>query len=426
MARKKEERGRKRGVSEEYRQPQNGQQMYDQQAYGQQPYGQQMHDQQAYGQQPYGQQAYGQQMYDQQAYAAQQEAAAAKKKRRRRIRKTVLFIIEILILAALAVGLYLAAQMSRISSGIQSITVDDVEQQSEMVQKIQVQLPDEVEEKLAGYWNIALYGVDSRYGLTSGQGDTIMIASINRDTKDVKLVSIYRDTYLDDTAGSYKKATDCYGEGGPSRSMNMLNKNLDLDITDYVTVNMNVLAEVVDRIGGVQVYVDSLDEATWINNYQNETSEITNREIIPVTETGLLTLNGLQATSYCRIRAIGDDYERTERQREVLMQILQKFQSNPALLLEVIDALFDNVETNLTQKEIMDLAMNVASYHLVETKGFPFEKQAMQINNDIVAPINLAKNVTELHQFLFDNEEYSPSETVQEISNELINATGLS
>ncbi len=325
-------------------------------------------------------------------------------------------------LILLGIALYVAAQMSKLSQAQVSI---DTAEQSEMVHQIQAQLSDEAEKTLKGYWNIALYGVDSRYGLTSGQSDTVMVCSINRDTKDVKLVSVYRDTYLEDTEGGYRKLTDIYGMYGPARSIAALNKNLDLDITNYVTVNMNVVADVVDDIGGVEIDVKSMEEATWINNYQNETSEITGRTIIPVTGPGLQTLNGLQATSYCRIRAIGNDYERTERQRTVLMKILEKFQSNPTLLLSVIDSVLKNVETNLTNGQIMDLAKSVNSYRLADTVGFPFEQQPMTIENDIVAPINLANNVSELHQYLFAVENYQPSEVVRQISDTISSVTGL-
>ncbi len=393
---------------------------YGQNGYGpQDPYGQGGYDQQDefYRQQSF----YQQQYYQMNRHNAEREIAAARKKKKRRRRKIILFIVEILVLILLAGALYVAAQVSKISR-IQTI---DVEQESEIVQQIQAQLDDVVEERLKGYWNIALYGVDSRYGSTSGQGDAILIASINKDTNEVKLVSVYRDTYLQDTDGSYQKATDIYGMGGPSRSINMLNKNFDLDITNYVTINMNVLAEVVNSIGGVEIDVQSMDEATWINNYQNETSEITGLQIIPVTGPGLQTLNGLQATSYCRIRAIGNDYERTERQRKVLMQILQKFQSNPTLLLQVVDDLLANVETNLTKSEILSLATGITSYKLVDTAGFPFEQTPLEIHYSIVAPINLAQNVSELHQFLFGAQDYTPSAVVQEISNDISYLTGV-
>nr|WP_296834545.1 LCP family protein [uncultured Marvinbryantia sp.] len=412
------------GQQQYYQQDPNGQQQY----YQQDPYGQQQYYQQdPYGQQQYYQQnRYGQpgmdprQNYDQ----GEKEAAAAKKKKKRRKRKVILFVVEVLLLVVLAAALYVGAKVSKISK-MQAQTPVNNEKQSEMVQQIQAQLDDEVEERLKGYWNIALYGTDNRDKNTNGQSDAIMVASINLDTNDVKLVSVYRDTYLDDTTGSYGKATDIYAAGGPARSINMLNKNLDLDITDYVTVNMNVLADVVDAIGGIDIEITE-DEATWIDNYQDETSTITNREIIPISgSSGMVHLNGLQATAYCRIRAIGNDYERTERQRKVLSLILDSVKSNPTVLIGLVDDLIDAVDTNLTMAEIMNFATNIASYNLVETKGFPFEQTSMEINYSIVVPINLAQNVSELHEYLFGVQGYTPSSTVQEISDYIANYTGV-
>ncbi|MDO4345625.1 MAG: LCP family protein, partial [Eubacteriales bacterium] len=389
-----------------------GQQMNYQQGNG----GQQMNYRQApnynYGGQP---------PYYQQPYPGGQGNVPNKKKKKRKTRKIVLFVIEVLLLVILAAALYVGAQISKLSQ-IQNV---NTEEQNAIQSNISQQLDDAVEETLKGYWNIALYGIDSREGSTeSGLSDTIMICSINRSTKEVKLVSVYRDTYLDNTNGDYRKATECYILGGPSRSINMLNKNFDLDIVNYVTVNMNIVAEVVDSVGGVDIDVRQ-EEIEWINGYQNETSTITNREIVPVTSAGMQTLNGIQATSYCRIRQIGLDYERTERQRKVLMAILEKVKKNPTLLLSIIDDVLPYVSTNLTKTQILDLATDVASYNLTDTTGFPFEKEAITMDNDIVVPVNLAQNVAELHQYLFGSDGYTPSATVQEISNTIANVTGV-
>lgn len=162
------------------------------------------------------------------------------------------------------------------------------------------------------YTNIALYGVDSREGQLTidAHSDALMVASINDKTKDIKLLSVYRDTYLDNTNGEYRKATECYFFGGPTRSISMLNKNLDLDIQDYVTVDFNVVADVVDAIGGLEIDVQP-EEIQWINGYQTEGSQVTGKEIVEVTQSGPQTLNGLQTLSYCRIRyTTGDDYKR--------------------------------------------------------------------------------------------------------------------
>ena len=417
-----------------YRQNPNGGQYHQQnpnggQYYQQNPNGGQYYQQNPYGQQRYYQNGRGQQGYGM-PYQAEAAAAAEKKKKKKKKRK-VLFVFELLLLIVLAVGLFAAAKLSK----VQRVKIKD----DEIKQKVEEQLPEYTAKAMQGYWNIALYGVDSREGEDSGQSDTIMVCSINKDTKEVKLASVYRDTYLEsgNNENSFKKATDVYGIYGVERSIKMLNENLDLDITDFMTVNMNAVADLVNDVGGVDIEVRE-DEINFLNGYQNEGSEITGMEIIPVTEAGMQTLNGLQALSYCRIRyteAIdaeheGLDYERTFRQRKVLEQILQKAQKmDPLTITKIVDDVLDNVDTSLSTTDILNLAMDVASYKLPSdgTTGFPFDKQTADVDaGDCVIPVNLAENVKQLHEFLFDNEDYEPSDTVQNISNEIAYRTGIS
>ena len=420
------------GQQQYYQQGQNGQQYYQQGQNGQERYQQGPGGQQQYYQQnPYGQQRYqqnprGGQPYG--AYHAETMADSAKKKKKKKRRK-ILFAFELLLLLVLAVGLYAAATLSR----VQRVKIKD----SEIQKKVEEQLPEYTAKALKGYWNIALYGVDSREGLDVGQSDTIMVCSINKDTKEVKLASVYRDTYLETGDGSYnfRKATDVYGIYGVERSISMLNENLDLDISDFVTVNMNVVAEVVNDIGGVDIEVRE-DEINFLNGYQNEGSEITGLDIVPVTSAGMQTLNGLQALSYCRIRytdAIdseheGLDYERTYRQRKVLEQILAKVKTMDVLTINnIINDVMSDVSTSLSTTEILSLAKDIASYNLSDTTGFPFDKQTADVDaGDCVIPVNLAQNVKQLHEFLFSNEEYEPSDVVQGISDEIAYRTGIS
>ena len=420
------------GQQQYYQQGQNGQQYCQQGQNGQERYQQGLGGQQQYYQQnPYGQQRYqqnprGGQPYG--AYHAETMAASAKKKKKKKRRK-ILFVFELLLLLVLAVGLYAAATLSR----VQRVKIKD----SEIQKKVEEQLPEYTAKALKGYWNIALYGVDSREGLDVGQSDTIMVCSINKDTKEVKLASVYRDTYLETGDGSYnfRKATDVYGIYGVERSISMLNENLDLDISDFVTVNMNVVAEVVNDIGGVDIEVRE-DEINFLNGYQNEGSEITGLDIVPVTSAGMQTLNGLQALSYCRIRytdAIdseheGLDYERTYRQRKVLEQILAKVKTMDVLTINnIINDVMSDVSTSLSTTEILGLAKDIASYNLSDTTGFPFDKQTADVDaGDCVIPVNLAQNVKQLHEFLFSNEEYEPSDVVQGISDEIAYRTGIS
>lgn len=417
---------------QQYYQNPNGQQYYQQGPNGQQYYQQRPNGQQYYQQNPYGQQRYQQNPRGGQPYGNAYHAEAAAtfdKKKKKKKRRKILFVFELLLLLVLAVGLYAAATLSR----VQRVQIKD----DDIKQKVDAQLPEYTAKALKGYWNIALYGVDSRDGQDDGQSDTIMVCSINKDTKDVKLASIYRDTYLESGDGSYnfRKATDVYGVYGVERSISMLNENLDLDISDFVTVNMNVVAEVVNDIGGVDIDVRE-DEIDYLNGYQNEGSQITGLEIVPVTYAGMQTLNGLQALSYCRIRytdAIdseheGLDYERTYRQRKVLEQILAKVKTMDVLTINnIINDVMADVATSLSTTEILNLAKDIASYNLTDTTGFPFDKQTADVDaGDCVIPVNLAQNVKQLHEFLFANEEYEPSDVVQGISDEIAYRTGIS
>lgn len=398
--------------------------------YGNDPYGR-GYDREGYRQGDYYQEPYQQgryrrddDRYYQDRYGREddyyeQENRRNSRKKKRKNKRKIIFVVEVLVLLVLAVVLFIAFKLSKVQK--QDISKGDILINEEIS-------PDEVK-VLDGYTNIALYGVDTREGKMNidTHSDALMIASINNKTKDVKLVSVYRDTYLDNTNGEYRKATECYYFGGPERSMNMLNKNLDLNITDFITIDFSGLADVIELMGGIEIDVQE-DEIQWINGYQEEGSQVTGREIVPVTQAGLQTLNGLQAMSYCRIRYTeGSDYKRTERQRTVLEKILEKAKTMDLLTLNsMIDEMSGNILTSLSTTEILGLAKDVTKYSLVDTTGFPFELQTANISaGDCVIPQNLAQNVLELHNWLFGSDGYTPSATVQEISNTIINETGI-
>ena len=280
-----------------------------------------------------------------------------------------------------------------------------------------------------GYQDFVIYGVDSREGsLTKDtHSDTIILCSMNKATKEIRLVSVYRDTYLDNTNGEYRKATECYYFGGPERSINMLNKNLDLNLSDYITVDFNALVRAVDLIGGVDVDVTE-EELPYINGYQTENAEVTGAQITPVTSAGYQHLNGIQALAYCRIRyTAGSDYKRTERQRAVLTQIFQNAkQQGPVKLAQIVDAMIPSISTSFSGTELLSLASAISDCSLTETGGFPFDLQAANISaGDCVVPVTLARNVAQLHTFLYAETGYTPSETVQQISAQISAATGL-
>ncbi len=339
------------------------------------------------------------------------------KKQRRRI---ILFIAEIIILLLAVVVLYgvLAGTGSgKVELKEKDIIINEAVQEAE-------------ETTMKGYRNIALFGVDSTTGaLTKNtRSDTIMIASINQDTGECKLVSIYRDTYLNLSNDSYNKCNAAYAKGGPEQAINMLNMNLDMNITDFVTVGFAGLTDAIDAVGGVYIDVDD-SEISHLNNYQLCIAENLKRTYTPVQNTGYQLLDGLQATGYCRIRyTAGDDFKRAERQREVLMAVAdQAKKASIPKLTETATAVFDEVYTSLDLSEIVDMLSDVGAYYISESEGFPKEEYrrtgTIGSKGSCVIPTSLEDNVKWLHKFLFDADNYDPSSTVKECSEKIYQDT---
>lgn len=342
---------------------------------------------------------------------------AQAKKQRRRI---IIFVIEIIVLIIAVFFLY------GVMSGTKSGKVDLKE--SDII--INDTVKEAQETTMKGYRNIALFGVDSTTGaLTKNtRSDTIMIASINQDTGECKLVSVYRDTYLNLSNDSYNKCNSAYAKGGPEQAISMLNMNLDLNITDFVTVGFAGLTDTIDALGGVYVDVDD-SEISHLNNYQLCIAEDLKRSYTPVTSTGYQLLDGLQATGYCRIRyTAGDDFKRAERQREVLTAVAdQAKKATLPQLTETANAVFSEVYTSLDLSEIVEMLGNVNTYYISETGGFPTEDMratgTIGSKGSCVIPTNLEENVKWLHQFLFDDNDYEPSETVKKCSEQIYQDT---
>ncbi len=285
---------------------------------------------------------------------------------------------------------------------------------------------DEVKQEKKGCRNIALFGVDARNGeLGKGtRSDTIMIASIDQDTQEIKLVSVFRDTYLNLGNDSYNKCNTAYARGGPEQAINMLNLNLDLVLTDYVTVGFSGLIDAVDALGGIEMEITD-SEISHLNNYQLCMAEELKVDYIPVTSSGRQHLNGMQATAYCRIRYTkGDDFRRAERQREVLSAMMEKARGASLLeLTNLVNAVLPQVETSLDSNEILSVLGSVAGYRLTASGGFPFEGARAGANvgskGSCVIPMDLEENVRQLHQVLYPAEAYTPSREVQRINGEI-------
>lgn len=312
-------------------------------------------------------------------------------------------------------AIYVAAQLGKLDT--ETIAEEDIVINQEAV------------ETGEGYTNVALFGIDSREGeMEIGtRSDCIIVASLNNQTKEVRMVSVYRDTVLDVGDGELQKCNAAYSFGGPTDAINMLNKNLDLDIQDYVTVDFAAISNAIDLLGGLEIDVKE-EEVKYLNKYVKETARVAGKEANKITEAGLQHLDGVQATTYARIRSTaGGDFTRTERQRLVIEKIVEKIQkSDLATINSIINELFPTVKTSFTVTEILSYAKDFAKYKIGESSGFPFDKTTDTISGlgSIVIPVDLESNVQKLHEFLYDATDYSPSSEVSSISAAVINRVG--
>lgn len=350
----------------------------------------------------------------------------SKRRKKKRSSKTkrwgIIFGIELVLILILIPVVFVYAKLSL----IQTASASDVDKANIVINN---DVDATTQKALKGYRNIALFGVDSRDGSlqTGARSDSIMVISINQETKDVKITSIYRDTCLKVPGYGFSKATHAYAYGGAELSMSMLNTNLDLDITEFATVDFGVLAKIIDAVGGIDLDISDA-EYSLINPLIDEQNSVTGSDSEYISGPGYQHVNGTQTTAYARIRKIDSDFKRAERQRIVLSKVFEEAKSaNIGTLLNIIDTILPEVYTNMTSTDLISLAKDIFNYNIADQTGWPFEKETGSLPSDGLSYVfadSLEQNVTELHKYLFDNEDYTPSSTVSDISYELYNETG--
>lgn len=274
-----------------------------------------------------------------------------------------------------------------------------------------------------GYINILLLGVDSRdmSDIRGSRSDAIMIVSINKETNDVKVLSLYRDTYLKiaDTS-TYDKITHACAYGGPEYSMRSLNQALDINLSNYIVVNFKAVSDLVKAVGGIVVNVQDY-EIEQLNKYTKRTAHnIGDDDYNLVEKPGVQVLNGPQAVSYGRIRkGVGDDFKRTERMRKVLELVMAKLKTMKlSELKDIISMMTPQIQTNISRSDILGLASRITKYNIVSASGFPYYVTTATYNaRSCVFPNTLAASVELLHKDFFEQTGYILSPTAQEISN---------
>ena len=214
----------------------------------------------------------------------------------------------------------------------------------------------------------------------------------------------------------------------------MLNKNLDLNIHEYVVVEFSAVAKLVDAIDGIDVHMTQ-QEVIHMNNYCIETSKVTGMDYEPIEAEEIpreYHLNGVQAVSYARIRyTTGNDMKRTQRQRVVIHKIVNKAKKYGLKTVQaMITEVFPLCKTSLSSAEIIRMASQMFGYSIEKTTGFPFthlEKTTYVGSKaiDAVVPVTLEDNVKQLHEFLFDDKDYQVSDTVKLYSEDIQTLTNL-
>lgn len=342
--------------------------------------------------------------------------------------RNIVLVAEALILVAVIVVLIYTFRITDEEGGVTKYDIND-----EDIIDIKVDENDPLAQEIRNdYTTLAFFGVDARNGtLQKGtRTDTIIICSIDNATGDARLCSVYRDTYLntdpDSESGSYQKCNAAYALGGPERALKMLNANLDLYITKFITVGFDGVMNTVDAVGGVDIDIQA-DEIKFLNDYQasmysTETNTVITDDYVPVTEIGMQRLSGYQALAYCRIRyTAGNDFKRTERQRDVVSQIVAKAKKiDPKKVSKICEDVLPYVATNMDlDSDILPMAADVNKYTIVDSSGFPFSDKIttglIGPKGDCVIPLDFEANVKELHEFLYPGMAYTPSQNVIDI-----------
>lgn len=310
----------------------------------------------------------------------------------------------LLIIILILVGLALGIGYAFISDKLSNVNFVDIDEAN-------IELNSGVEQELKDYRNIAIFGLDSRdNSFSNSRSDCIIIVSINKKTNDVKLTSVYRDTYVDIEGHGLDKITHAYAYGGPELAINTLNKNLDLNITEFVTINFDTVETIVDSIGGITLTITD-----------SEASQI------GFSSGGTYTLDGKEALAYSRIRKIDSDYQRTERMRTVLEAVFNKVKKQElSEISNFVDIVLPHISTNMSTNSIISLVPSAVFYKITDSTGWPYDVSGYSSDAWYGVPVTLESNVKEFHQNIFGISDYTPSDTVEEISDSIINETGYS
>lgn len=280
-----------------------------------------------------------------------------------------------------------------------------------------------------GIWTVAVFGVDSRDGNTKkALADVQMVCTLDRETGEIRLASVFRDTYLKiDSKGTYHKINEAYFKGGQKQAVDALEENLDLKIDDYAAFNWKAVAEAINVLGGIDLEITPA-EFKYINGFITETVNSTGIGSTQLKQAGANHLDGVQAVAYSRLRLMDTDFQRTERQRKVIALALEKArQADAGTLTNLAKAILPQISTSVGIEDVLPLVKDIDQLHIADTAGFPFSRETKRVGKmDCVIATTLESNVIQLHQFLYgEDTPYHPSSGLKKISAHISEETGL-
>lgn len=344
------------------------------------------------------------------------------KKGRKSGRPLKIALIAVLILV-LGIGGIIAAGLTVVKSTLDN--VGRIELDPEMIG-----INPQVDAELSNYRNIALLGIDAR-DMSSDENvrsDAIIIASINKETYEIKMFSVFRDTLLDlgDDVG-LDKVTHAYYYGGPTKVLYALNKNLDLNVKEVVVVNWKAVADTVDALGGIDVEIQD-SEINEMNKYIHDTYVNIGGSDKKIESAGMQTLNGNQAVTYARIRkdAITGDYRRNERMKIVVKAAFDKAKEfDISAIKKISNEILPEIKTNMSSSDMLGMVLKLNSFSMTDSEGWPYDVGSWSNGGWYGPPVTLSSNVTKLHEQFFAQDGYTPTEDVQSISERISATTGL-
>lgn len=273
-----------------------------------------------------------------------------------------------------------------------------------------------VDEALQGYRNILIYGIDE-----GNRSDIVIVAGIDKETQEVKLESVYCDTYMqlndeqvyavgdNDIEYDFYRCNEAYSQGGITVATKEFNRHLDLNCREYVGFNFTAIGKLIDAVGGIEVDVPA--------------------EVVPHTDgkilnAGVQTLNGEQTVAYLRVASDSTTAIRAERNQEMMVKVLNKIQSlGENELSDILETFEDDLDTNMTGETLYDMLKLVSKIDIDELEGWPYDYDVMNQDGDdsiyYYVPDTLESNVAALHEKMFGQTEYAASDVVKKLSEEI-------